>query len=1453
MDDKLIHSEIDIHNALTSQFHHHFETPPEHSSGIHATKDWTTILTDEAQFFAHGTHQGVPPHLTSLIWKAMHIHDDDPVLARVKVSLEEILTSPPSLEEFRSSIKRAPRGSSPGVSGLSYSILSVLTEPIIEYMHSLLCNMWSTKHQPEWWKWRWLSVLPKVPNPSILQYRPIMLLEATRKLWTGLVAKKISAVWEQNNMLHPSQFGARPRTSTYNNLLQTIASLESSRHLKHELFIGCWDLKKAFDCPSKPVLKMAWARLGVPHDVADWLVSIDAAGPTIIRTPASIAAWRKHGYSGFVEFDPLSPSVTPTFFRAQRGTGQGDNPSPSNFISVSDVLLHALSLAHIHPMFGPTDTFPLEDKFYVDDQTSLSPSLANLQWKADVISAFNVLFGFDFNLSKSDVFVQSPCPTEGLSVTVHSVGWEPHAIPVRTSGSFKSLGVLIDIDGSGSSQLAKATSHIQSVAQILSLKKSPTAVKLMVTRLVPMNQLLYYGALSPWSLAQYRELDKHISIMYRRITNNQDGFPEALLYLPKSKGGLALPHLSQIMQHRKWSAITGEMSASSSQKPLLFLLSILASQMVAPPLSGQSIRIPTLKFPSVLRSLSEWLGTHGSLYMGGDDYSLCPLAPIHNNITSAPELRYCQRFGIASLVDLFADRLTTRISSSIPKSFIPEAENVMDADLTQYLRHGQLWFSPSAPIHIYILTVTADHLYYQVYDPPLRIYPFCTLPSFPPSLETSIPKRITLAESVEFFDPAEDWLQVYYSIDTQRVSKLVPSSPPLPPCNINPFEHSLPFLAATIPPNYIICTDGSWYKRGCVTDILFSFDSHLTMQAGASLICIHNSPQWYDHPVIGINIADLVELNLPSVYPAEALALALAILVSSTLPVSIPIYSDSLSCLKHIKRFQKKRSAKDVLQPIFLAISKIMEGPNSPQLHHITAHPEIYARREEWSVQNWGNYLADHLCSNKWAQGICAPTPVFEFTLHTVPVHYLLIHLGSLNKLFFSSGTSNVPILCSPPEFLSQFVLSDYTGNRERLSQEAGRNSVWSPSSVSVAFSSIIATPLHKHISIHAKALRVQWNKGYYGDNRSKYKLPQTYSDHDRVILAQCEYCSSPKCDQQHWIVDCQYGPFPAMRQSVTDSYLALLTPLHTHPYNSIIVPFLTRILQLAFLADGFRFWTGMVTRVQTQPLLKLLPELNTRALASLTKHLGNFCSILLKGAIDMWLVRWDTPFPPDFLTIVSDSVLLRPFFKFKIPKTVRFRFPRATATQVLHKLNDQTKQKRTTQRRLGQAITTPPKNSVAAIKKAYKNLPLHQRDHTISKSLQGIAKNQESQDRSDPKITSFFSPSPKSHCLPSSPLHPSVSSQSSIVLPVHNNLPPLIVNQASSSSLSSSSSSSSNSRRLLVSYHVYSHSHSSSQTNPTLHHEYRTSVTTNSSVPSVPAHQIDTTCPESNSRKGIG
>jgi len=1356
---KLIHSPLDIHTTITSTFHSHFATPEGLSSGIHTTQDWSTILTDEEAFFAHSRSQGVPLTLITLIWRSMRIHlspSHSPKMDRAKLELQRALANPPTLIQFQQSIKRASKGSSPGVSGFSYSILSVLSPAIVTYIYDLLVVMWPSKYQPEWWKWRWLSVIPKTANPDLTQFRPIMLLEATRKLWTGLVAKTISTIWEKHSILHPAQFGARPKLSTYTNLLQTITCLEASRMLKQDLYIGCWDLKKAFDCPSKPVLKMAWNRLGVPSAIADWLVSIDEAGPTIVRTPAAVKQWNSKGYDGFNEYSPTETPTHPTYFKAQRGTGQGDNPSPSNYISVADILLHALDLGSREPpLQGPNSTHPLCDTFYVDDQTSLCSSLGSLQRKADIISAFNIIFGFEFNLQKSDVFLQTYSPSPNQTVIVHSSGWVPHPLTISTSGSFKSLGVFFDLDGSGSTQHSKALAHINTVTQVLSLKRAPSAIKLLVTRLVPMNQLMYYGAMSPWTLSQYKELDKPISLMFRRITNNLDSFPEALLYLNKSLGGLQLPHLSQIMQQRKWSAITSALSSSPTNLSLQFLLTLLISKAISPPLPDQMIRIPPLTFPSIFTSLTEWLSPDGGMVRGGVDFGESSLIPISILTDDPLTLRHCARQGLASLVDLFSDRRpnSARVSTSIPKTLNQHTETALVLGLAQAPRAGQLWYNSHSAIYIHASSQSSTtYQPYTISPPSTGQY----LLHFPPIPTQSNPTRST-NDLNSVFEPNDHWKQIYYSLNTHIISKIVPSPPPTTPTHTTNFDHFMQLLTPHILPNYIICTDGSWRQTGSLSDQLFHFSSHLTTHVGAAIVLLHNSSLWHQHPVYSVNIAELSNYNLPSVFPAEALALFVAIQLSLTQDPPLPIFSDSLSSISHIKKFNPRKPTKDSLQFLFTGIHKLLSGPIKPTITHVKAHPEqTMPNRSQWTTPNWGNYLADHLCSDKWDNVICPSTPTFDHVDFTVRAHTLITQLGLSNHLFFTNRFRQQCLLTTPSQSLQQSYLEDYTSTREKVSNILGRRNIWSPEEISIEFAADIAQPFWKHVSLHAKALRIQWNKGYYGDTRSKFNHPPDTSPREIHILSQCEYCHAHFCDQQHWIVDCTFPAFALLRRSILDTCRARLTQIHRHDQLHVMVPLLEQILIKACQPEGFRLWIGMLTRLQASSFLPHIPRVSSQLLSTITKHLHSFFSILLQGSVDMWLLRWDTPYTSDFTRLI-ESPYLHNLFKYKLPKLrIPKRFvPKSDPSSLLRLANSQAKAKRSTQRRLGKLITTQPKLTITDISTSYKAQPTYLQDRTVTPALRGQSKSQKTSEYlrsynklSWPKISNSLSP----QLLPTSP-----------------------------------------------------------------------------------------------------
>ena len=126
-----------------------------------------------------------------------------------------------------------------------------------------------------------------------------MLVEVIRKTWVALIIHRVNACWNKHDILHSSQHGFRPSRSTDTALMGLQTMFEQSSLSSSPLFLSSWDISKAFDSPSKNALRFSWTRLGVPTNIANFLVSLDEHGHTIVRTPYSHQLWKKKKYAGF--------------------------------------------------------------------------------------------------------------------------------------------------------------------------------------------------------------------------------------------------------------------------------------------------------------------------------------------------------------------------------------------------------------------------------------------------------------------------------------------------------------------------------------------------------------------------------------------------------------------------------------------------------------------------------------------------------------------------------------------------------------------------------------------------------------------------------------------------------------------------------------------------------------------------------------------------------------------------------------------------------------------------------------------------------------------------------------------------------------------------------------------------------------------------------------------------
>ena len=199
-----------------------------------------------------------------------------------------------------------------------------MEEELIANIHYCLTRVWDEKGTLDWWSDRWLVAIPKKEQDvtKVGDLRPLILVDTIRKLWCKILLQRILEVWKRNDVLRHAQHGFCAGRSTMTASLMFINMLEEAIEKGEVLHTCSWDITRAFDSVSKNVMRMAWTRLGVPQEWADWLVKLDETGMTAVRTPHAAQIWNKHGRKGFTCTKSRKAGVT------QRDGRRADSKHP---------------------------------------------------------------------------------------------------------------------------------------------------------------------------------------------------------------------------------------------------------------------------------------------------------------------------------------------------------------------------------------------------------------------------------------------------------------------------------------------------------------------------------------------------------------------------------------------------------------------------------------------------------------------------------------------------------------------------------------------------------------------------------------------------------------------------------------------------------------------------------------------------------------------------------------------------------------------------------------------------------------------------------------------------------------------------------------------------------------------------------------------------------------------
>jgi hypothetical protein len=196
--DHIVQDPVKIHSAIANHFQQWFSPPPGTNTGIHSPETrWTDILTDREMFEAHGAKQNIPTHLVETLWAAVIHPAQQPHFLEAQEAIRVALDRPPRFETFKYAIQHGKTKSSPGPSGLTYTMMKQWPDQVVQTIYDLLVRLWNTKTHPDHWQQKWAVFIPKVTgSKSLNDLRPIMLLETLRKTWFKLIVADITKVWE---------------------------------------------------------------------------------------------------------------------------------------------------------------------------------------------------------------------------------------------------------------------------------------------------------------------------------------------------------------------------------------------------------------------------------------------------------------------------------------------------------------------------------------------------------------------------------------------------------------------------------------------------------------------------------------------------------------------------------------------------------------------------------------------------------------------------------------------------------------------------------------------------------------------------------------------------------------------------------------------------------------------------------------------------------------------------------------------------------------------------------------------------------------------------------------------------------------------------------------------------------------------------------------------------------
>ena len=1150
----------EIHDTITLHFEDWFKSNPNTGQASNDPNAYSDLKLPWPDFKKRFIGTNISEPLLQSLHRALN---SGPSESKQNI-MASTLRATPTLSEFKAAISHTKNGTAPGLSGLTYSIIKLWPDTLVDFVFQQLLALWSTHSFPTHWSDKWIAPIPKTADPTLESLRPIALLEVLRKLWVAIIIHRIQTLFRTGGYLHPSQHGCLRGVGTDEAILEITNILEATKERQGEVYVASWDMRRAFDRVPKSFLVFAWLRMGVPLEIAQYLVELDIGGTTIVKTPFAQGQLKKQGIS----------SKEALGFTAETGCAQGDPQSAiswNTFIDILLVALHDKNPNNAHFLNHHGLQVPQYQSAYVDDILSILYTSDDLQREANIVSAFTILSSMEISIPKLKAFRfnwGNPNTPGIQNFIVHTAGWKPNIVPLAHTGSFKYLGLWIDNELTHQKQFEVSKQQLLLLCdQIICSKISPESKLRLITASLFLK-LLYATKFTSWFLAQYQSLDRILDRTYRIIAKCLPSTPSLLLHMKAEDGGLELPKLSTTVNERKLKLLQRLDQQTPYRKSVV--LSLLgrgarSQGHILPVGHGTTLTAPL--YPWWITSLTQELTLNGM--------SLTIHGPGSNNYLSPPIYQWntqlTQQLHAASVqqgepgVSLFKEtsnsieNIPLRVgqvwAACINESFQSLQEIVGFADdytsiLCQSWDYSNNQLTPGSVALRNSNAQDTTNIIKHTYD---TLFPI-----------GQVSYLVILSNAIYVEDKLRKIIVSRHQHLPMRISSYVPSD------TIINVLHDLGKDVSTI------YTDGGWKRIPSLVDPL----SHSTKSGGAIVLQYENGSYGC------IQLA--TDLPTNSVYPIELLALAAARIIAKGSRLNPEIHTDSQAALNTMVSISNGR-----IQNQYLQYTISHENLYAP-LHafHVKSHVEQRQKNTAlWSKHEIGNYIADNLTLHDWSRQQEARIQVGPTFLSISRVAGL--RLSALIQAFaqrnsFAITSLGLPFMHSLKAQSQSKLKDDYIYQRDSYRAQRGDRVKWAKRDLRTLK---YTYPTVKSLTDKALRMKIIFNKHWTGANQYKYSKHSSQEDNSQNFQGVCQLCKNGEETQQHIIHLCSHRDMESCRVDVCTNINTQVRELKKqYPnYGNI----LDTLRDVAYTTSNTYLWTGLWPKAIVRRIITAIRRLN--------------------------------------------------------------------------------------------------------------------------------------------------------------------------------------------------------------------------------------------------------------------